>query len=231
MDRGMKQEPGPRTSISLPVPTRDSDLFKNKSTDDLLLFLSRNRFEEFTIRDLADRTDHPKTTVNRAVDVLEGNDLVVTDPGGSRRAVRINRERLSVPDDPVMRIPQTEFHAPVRAVVQQIRAGVDDLLAVVLYGSVARGEADRRSDVDLWVLVRTNRPERQRAVNEIERDLEETEWRGDRYAYHIDVEDVRSVPTYTNDVQEIITSGIPLYETEDFETVKNLLFNEVSDDE
>ena len=231
MAREMKQASEPGIEISLQIPARDADLFKNKSTNDLLLFLSRYRFEEFTIRELATHTEHPKTTVNRAIDILERNDLVVSEPSGSRRSVRINRERLSVPDDPTMQIPQTEFHAPVRAAVQQIEATVDDLLAIVLYGSVARGQADRRSDIDLWVLVQENRSEYQREINEIELDLEEMDWRGDRYSYHIDVEEVHSIPTYTNDIRDIIMSGIPLYKTEEFRTIKNLLFNEVNEGE
>lgn len=228
----MNHDSEPGVTISLPIPAVDAGLFKNKSTDDVLLFLSRHRFDEFTVTELADSIDQTKSTVNRAVDDLEANGLVLSDHHGPRRFVRINRERLSVPDDPVMRIPQPEFHEPVRAAVEELRRRVDDLLAVVLYGSVARGRADRLSDVDLWVLVRNDRAEHKRTANEIERDLEQRTFRdGNRYAFHVDVEAVKSLPTYTADVREIVASGIPIHGTEDFETVRNLLFEEVDGDE
>jgi len=91
---------------------------------------------------------------------------------------------------------------------------------------VARGEADRRSDIDLWVLTRSGRAESQREANAIARDLEDTEFDGDRYAYDIDVEAVQAIPAYTEDIREIVVSGIPVYKTNDFETVENLLLEE-----
>ena len=40
-------------SISLDIPAREPDIFRNKATNDVLLLLSRNRFGKFTIGDLA----------------------------------------------------------------------------------------------------------------------------------------------------------------------------------
>jgi len=97
-------------------------------------------------------------------------------------------------------------------------------------GSVARGEADRRSDIDLWVLTRSGRAESQREANAIARDLEDTEFDGDRYAYDIDVEAVQAIPAYTEDIREIVVSGIPVYKTNDFETVENLLWRKATDE-
>jgi predicted nucleotidyltransferase len=104
-------------------------------------------------------------------------------------------------------------------------------VGIILYGSVARGEADRRSDIDLWVLTRSERAESQREANAIARDLEDREFDGDRYAYDIDVEAVQAIPAYTEDIREIVVSGIPVYKTSDFETVENLLLEEGAADE
>jgi CRISPR/Cas system-associated exonuclease Cas4 (RecB family) len=79
--------------------------------------------------------------------------------------------------------------------------------------------------------VSEDRPEKQRAVNEVRKKLENQEFDGERYGYDIDVESVSSVPKYTEEIREILSSGIPLYKTENFETVKKLLMNEVKDDE
>ncbi|MDZ7687566.1 MAG: nucleotidyltransferase domain-containing protein [Halobacteriales archaeon] len=218
-------------TVSLQIPAQDSNLYKHKATDDVLLFLSRNRFEEYTVSELASYTGHTAPSVGRSVEVLSENGLVIDRPDGNRRLVRINRERLSVPEDAYLGIPQTEFQEPVKVAVEGIRSRLDDVQAVVLYGSVARGEADRASDIDLWVLVSEDRPENQRTANEVRESLENRKFDGDRYGYDIDVESVSSVPKYTEEVREILLSGIPVYETENFETVKKLLMNEVEEDE
>ena len=211
------------TSISLPIPIRDPDLFKHKATSDLLSFLSTHRFNEFSLRDLADRTDHSPQSARRAVDVLVANGLVDESRDGTRRLVRIDRRRLTVPEDPILRVPQPEYHQPVETAVTELRDSVDDVVGIVLYGSVARGEADRRSDIDLWVLTRSDRAEGQRAANAVARDLEDRRFDGDRYEYDVDVEAVEAVPTYAEDVRDIVLSGIPVYATSDFDLVENLL--------
>ncbi|WP_135665837.1 nucleotidyltransferase domain-containing protein [Halorhabdus rudnickae] len=165
------------------------------------------------------------------MNVLSANDLVVESSEGNQRLVQINRQRLSIPDDPILHIPQSEYHQPVKTAVTELRENINDVVGIILYGSVARGEADRRSDIDLWVLTRSGRAESQREANAIARDLEDREFDGDRYAYDIDVEAVQAIPAYTEDIREIVVSGIPVYKTSDFETVENLLLEEGTADE
>ena len=219
------------TSISLSIPPSDPSLFKHKATSDILLFLTNHRLSDFSLRELAAQVGHSPQSVRRAVDVLSANDLVVESPESNQRLVQINRQRLSIPDDPILRIPQAEYHQPVKAAVTKLRENISDVVGIILYGSVARGEADRRSDIDLWVLTRSGRAESQREANAVARDLEEKKFDGNRYAYDIDVEAVQAIPAYTEDIREIIVSGIPVYQTNDFQTVENLLLEEGGDDE
>jgi predicted nucleotidyltransferase/biotin operon repressor len=221
----------PGSSISLPIPILGPDLFKHKATSDVLLFLSNHRFDDFSLREIASQIGHSHQSVRRAVNVLSSNGLVIESPESNKRLVQINRKRLSIPDDPILRIPQTEYHQPVKTAVNELRERVSDVIGIILFGSVARGEADRRSDIDLWVLTRSGRAESQREANAIARDLEESSFDGDRYAFDIDVEAVQAVPTYTEDIREIVVSGIPIYKTSDFETVENLLLEEGGDNE
>jgi len=216
----------PGTSISVSLPPSDPDLFKHKATSDILLFLSNHRFSEFSLRELAGQIGHSHQSVRRAVDVLSSNDLVVDSPEGNKRLIRINSDQLSIPDEPILRIPQSEYHNPVNTAVRKLQENLSDVVAIILYGSVARGEADRRSDIDLWVLTRDSRAENQREANTIGRDLEEMSFDGDRYDYDIDVETVQAIPTYTEDIRDIVVSGIPVYKTSDFDTVENLLLEE-----
>ena len=216
----------PGTSISVSLPPSDPDLFKHKATSDILLFLTNHRFSEFSLRELAGQIGHSHQSVRRAVDVLSSNDLVVDSPEGNKRLIQINSDQLSIPDEPILRIPQSEYHNPVNTAVRKLQENLSDVVAIILYGSVARGEADRRSDIDLWVLTRDNRAENQREANTIGRDLEEMSFDGDRYDYDIDVETVQAIPTYTEDIRDIVVSGIPVYKTSDFETVEKLLLEE-----
>ena len=112
-----------------------------------------------------------------------------------------------------------------------VSVSLDGVIGIVLYGSVARGEADRRSDIDLWVLTTKDRGPNQREANAVGRDLEDAEFDGNRYAYDIDVETVHAIPTYTEDVRGIVVSGIPIYSTNKFETVENFLLEEGDSDD
>ncbi|WP_179235184.1 nucleotidyltransferase domain-containing protein [Halorubrum ezzemoulense] len=218
-------------SISVPIPAADADLFKSKATNDILLFLTNHRFKQFSQREVADQIGHSQQTVRRAINTLVENELVVESPENNQRLVQINRERLAIPDDPLLRIPQPEFQKPVKVAVDELTGRLDGVIGIVLYGSVARGEADRRSDIDLWVLTTNDRAPNQREANAVGRDLEDAEFDGNRYAYDIDVEAVQAIPTYTEDVREIVVSGIPIYSTTKFETVEKLLLEEGDRDE
>ncbi len=162
--------------------------------------------------------------------MLAENDLVEYKPEGNRKPVQINRTRLAVPDDPLLRVPQEEYHEPVKAAVDRLQSDLDEVLGIVLYGSVARGEADRRSDIDLWVAVDESRAAAQRAVNRIADELEERRFGGERYAFHIAVESVDSIPAFTDDIREIVVSGITVYETEAFQTLQNILTHQQTDE-
>jgi len=164
------------------------------------------------------------------VNVLSANDLVVESPESNRRPVQINRQRLSIPDDPILGSP-TRVSPTRQSRGFELRENINDVVGIILYGSVARGEADRRSDIDLWVLTRSGRTASQREANAIARDLEDTAFDGDRYAYDIDVEAVQAIPAYTEDIREIVVSGIPILKTSDFEIVENLLLEEGTADE
>jgi predicted nucleotidyltransferase len=105
------------------------------------------------------------------VDVLESNDLIETFHKGNARRVHINRSLLHKPADPIRSIPQTEFQTPVRVAQPYIEDELENVLGIVLFGSVARGDADRRSDIDLWVLVGGDQMQQRYAANELSKHL------------------------------------------------------------
>lgn len=174
---------------------------------------------------MTNAVDYSQLTITKTVDIVAANDLVIDRRDGNARLVRINPERLSRPDDPILRIPQGEFHTPVRTAVEMLVEQLYNILGVVLYGSVARGDADRRSDIDLWVLVEDDGMATQRTANRIRQDLEDEEFDTGRYAYEIDVESFPAVPNYTEELHDVLSGGLVVYDSARFETVRKMVFH------
>ncbi|MEF8851662.1 MAG: nucleotidyltransferase domain-containing protein [Haloarculaceae archaeon] len=196
-----------------------------------------NPYEQFTIRELGRLTDNAAQSVKRAIDVLEPNGLVVVETEGNRRLVGINRTRVTKPDDPVLRIPQPEFHLPVRAALDRIRDEFGSVKGVLVFGSVARGRADRQSDIDLWVLA-DDRANQHRA-NEIAKELgrerfggpgtasrrrrydRATAETGNRYEFQILVETPESALAHGDRLKEVFADAITLVDSDPLRDIKH----------
>ena len=213
-----------QATVELPIPTPDPNLFRHTATDDLLQLLLDNPYEQFTIRELSRLTDNAAQSVKRAVDVLEANGLVVVEAEGNRRLVGINRTRVTKPDDPVLRIPQPEFQRPVRAALDRIRDELAEVHGVLVFGSVARGQADRQSDIDLWVLA-GDRADQHRA-NELAKALGQKQFDGDRYEFQILVETLESARSHGDRLEDAFADAITL---EDSDTLHELKHEVMSD--
>lgn len=213
------------STVLLDIPAQNPDLFRSQAVHDLLAFLSRHHSDAFSITELAEAVGYSQPTISKAVDVLAENDLVVEQRDGTTRLVHIKTGRLSRPDDPFLDIPQAEFYEPVRIAVDNLLDELDNVLGIVLYGSVARGEADRRSDIDVWVLVEDDRMAKQRTANRVRQDLENREFDTGRYAYEIDVEALPAIPNYAEEIRDTLSDGLVLYETEKFDTVQEMIFH------
>ena len=211
--------------VTVDVPLRDGRLFAGETMSETLFFLIRHRDESFSMAHIAEAVGYTRPPVTKAIDILSNNDLVVEERDGTRRMVHINRDRLALPGDPYLEIPQSEFHAPVKAATERLLDELDGVLAIVLYGSVARGEADRRSDIDLWGLVREERMENQRRANRVRQSLEDETFGGDRYAFEIDIEGLQAVPNYADELGEVLQDGIAVYRTDEFETVRRMVLH------
>lgn len=201
-----------QATVELPIPAPDPELFRHTATDDLLRLLLDNPHEQFTIRELGRLTDNAAQSVKRAVDVLEANSMVVVDSRGNRRLVGINRARVSKPDDPVLRIPQPEFHQPVRAALDRIRNEIGEVEGILIFGSVAQGRADRQSDIDLWVLT-ADRADQHRA-NELAKELGQERFDGERYEFQILVETPASARSHGDRLEDIFADAITLVDSD-----------------
>lgn len=211
-------------TLGLPVPVPSQNLFSHKCSGAVLAILVDNPYTSFGIRDLGRATDNPHRSISAAVDDLAAVGLVEIEHAGRKKLVRINRNRLSKPDDPIIQIPQAEFHAPVRELVTRLTITIDDVQGIVLFGSTARGDADRRSDIDCFVLVTETQATAQQTADEIVAALNEVSFDGDRYSFHVLVESVETARRYGDRLREIFATGLTLHDSETLTELKTEVF-------
>lgn len=201
--KGENQKPRDTASLGLPLPVRDGDLFKHSATADILHLLSQYPLSEYTQRELARRTGHNVNSIRSAVDVLESNDLVTVTQQGNAQPVSINRTRLDCPDNPVLSIPQKEFHLPVQIAVEIIHRELTEVKGILLFGSVAKGTADRQSDIDLWVLVAEDRLQEQQHANQLSKRLSETVFPSESLLASPDPTEIANLPAETDPIDSL----------------------------
>ena len=205
--------------VRLPVPLGDPDAFRYGATADILHILVDNPERGFTNRELHRVTGKGMSSVNAAVDTLETLGVITVDQSGRANAVRMDAEMLVKADDPVTTIPQSEYHAPVRAILTSLEKRIGDDVGVVLFGSVARGTADRTSDIDLVVVVDEERMHAQREAHTVEQEIDDEQFDGDRYEAHIIVEPKGSAENHDR-ISEILIEGLTLRDSQALDAVK-----------
>jgi predicted nucleotidyltransferase len=210
--------------VLVPIPLPSDRVFRNQAMDDVLGLLYRNPHDEFGVRELRDVTGHGAQTVDTALDLFSRLDLVETRRDGNRKLISINRDRIQKPDDPILAIPQESFRTPVSAFLDELHEHQDDLVGVLVFGSVARGEADRASDVDLFVLVADELMAARRTIQDVRRDVSGRTFDGDRYEFQVMTESVESAEQYGEKLRTIFSEGITLYRTDRLDTVRRGIF-------
>jgi len=187
---------------------------------------------EFTIPELVNATGVTRSTVWRAVDLLNSIGAIQIRETPQRNYIAIDPDRLQK-DDPILSIPQSEFHAPTRAFIDRVRAtvsdadGIDDLLGIVIFGSVARGEADRQSDIDCFLVIGGDRTTARRQITDIVADLQSERFDGNRFVFEPYVESTESADRAGSKLREIFAEGITVYGSDRLDSLrKEVLTNE-----
>jgi len=217
-----------RTTVCIDVDT-GTDTFRISAADEILDLLVDAHETEFTIPELVDTTGAARSTVWRAVDLLDSLGVVRVRETPQRNYVSIDPERLQK-NDPVLTIEQPEFHDPIRAFVECVRDkigesdDVQDLVGVVVFGSVARGEADRQSDIDLFVVVDGDRTTARRLVTDVVSALSEERFDGDRFAFEPYVESVGSATRAGSKLREVFNEGITVVGSERLQSIRKEVF-------
>lgn len=207
------------TTIALEYPFPQDRVFRYQAMQDVLARLIEEPYEEFTIGQLAEMIDGNQATVSKAVKLLKELGTVQTRQEGRKQYVRIHRDRLTK-SDPVLSIPQSEFHRPVRAFVDTVQEEIDHLVGILLFGSVARGTADRASDIDLLVFVEDDRTQARRTVQSIVSSLQETKFEGNRYTFEALVESIESAKRIGDRLQQQFDEGLILVGTDQLSDIR-----------
>ncbi|UPV76022.1 nucleotidyltransferase domain-containing protein [Halorussus limi] len=218
-----------RVEIQLPLP--DDRIFRYEAMDDILEITARNPTEEFSNSELQELSGFGGPSVSKSLSLLEALGLVVRRDSGRKTLYRIEETRLREADDPFLEIPQAEFRRPLRAFVDRVTDEVPSVAGIVCFGSVARGEADRVSDIDVFVLVENDDElvTARRTVSDVKRDLEAEPIDGQRYEFEVFVESGESARNRGEDLRPVLKEGIALHETETFDRAKRDVFG--GDDE
>ena len=225
---------GQETTICIDAyPEADSPVFRIEAADDILRLLADAHEAEFTIPELVDATGASRSTVWRAIDLLDSIGAIRVRETPQRNYVAINPDRLNK-DDPVLAIDQSAFHDPIRAFVKRVRTAVADadaddvgpVAGIVVFGSVARGEADRRSDIDLFVVVEGDRTTARRVVTDVVADLQSQRFDGERFAFEPYVESVESARRAGSKLDEIFEEGVTVYGTETLQSLRKAVITD-----
>lgn len=210
--------------VRLPLP--DEQIFRYGAMDDALEILARHPSAEFSNRDLQRLTGYGGPSVSKALSLFEAMGLIIRRDAGNRTLYRIDERRLHSSDNTLLEIPQVEFREPLRRFVERIDEELPSVAGIVCFGSVARGEADRASDVDVFVLVDEDEGlvADRRTVADVVGDLETERIDGQRYEFEVFVESPVSARRRGEDLRPILQEGIVLVEREPFRRVNRELF-------
>lgn len=214
------------TGVLVPIPLGEERVFRNQATDDVLELLYRNPHDEFGVRQLRGLTGHGAQTVDTALDVLGRLDLTRTRRDGNRKLTSINRDRIRKPDDPIAEIPQEGFRDPVKTFVDKLEEEQgDNLIGILLFGSVARGTADRTSDIDIQVIVADDLLQSRRELQDVRQWMEKSKFGGERYEFQVLVESVETAEQYGEKLQEIVSEAITLHSTDRLAELRRVILD------
>jgi len=101
----------------------------------------------------------------------------------------------------------------------------DNLVGILVFGSVARGEADRASDIDVQTIVKDDIVAARRELQDVRQQIENQTFDGNRYEIQLLVESVESSKNYGEKLQEIFSQGIPIFATDELQAVQEAVFH------
>lgn len=211
-------------SISIDLPLPEQRVFSSETVPEILELLVNNPYQEFSKSQLQELTGRGWSSIQSGVDVLESLDLIDLRVDGKKNLIGLNTEKVDKPSDPIFSIPQDSFIEPVRRFKEKVLSELDYVSGILVFGSVARGEADRASDIDILVVVEDELTSARRKVTDIVSELEEEGIEGDRYEFEALVESVETTEKRGERIRNIFSEGLVLHRTKKLEKLKEDVF-------
>ena len=135
----------------------------------ILRTLCRHRRKEFTIRELADFLNVSHTGVRKALSDLYKMNAVRIRVIGKSHAVTVNTESYAAGlVDKMFKIEGETLRELVKLVAKKL--GDPSITSALIFGSVARGEEEPLSDIDLFILTE-DKEKAKGAVSELQREV------------------------------------------------------------
>jgi len=202
------------TKVMFDFPFPEKRVFRYQAMQDILHHLVTNPLQEFTQQELASITGADISSISRSINLLE--ELGVITVSEDRPAkITVDTDHIQQ-SDPLFTIPQPEFRKPVEAFLTELddrieeTAEITDLIGVLLFGSVARGTADRRSDIDLIIIVDGDLTHGRRVCTAVARELEDKSFADNRYEFEVLVETPATAVSHSEELTEIFDTGLVL---------------------
>jgi predicted nucleotidyltransferase len=135
----------------------------------ILRTLCRHRGKEFTIRELADFLNVSHTGVRKVLSDLYKMNAVRIRVIGKSHAVTVNTESYAAGlVDKVFKMEGETLRELVKLVAKKL--GDPSITSALIFGSVARGEEEPLSDIDLFILTE-DKEKAESAVSELQREV------------------------------------------------------------
>lgn len=221
-----------QAKVLLDFPFPEERVFRYQAMQDILHHLVNNPLQEFTQTELATTTGADVSSISRSLDLLEQLGVVSVKEGRPTK-IQIEQNHLHRPD-PIFSIPQREFRKPVRTYLDELKSqvaaseDVNELVGIVLFGSVARGTADRQSDIDLLAVIDGDLTYGRRLCTQVAREVETETFDGQRYEFEVLVETPDSAVSHGSELAEIFDEGLILEHTERLGNIREKVYAEVS---
>lgn len=122
----------------------------------LIRHLMENQEEKQTLKDLEEATGITYKTVKNAVDALENYGFIETERKGNYRMVSVNQDSPYVAAlGQLLELETRPFKEVAENFAETIHERYkDEITAIILFGSVARGIPSSESDIDIAIIVR-----------------------------------------------------------------------------
>ena len=218
--------------VLLDFPFPEERVFRYQAMQDMLHHLVNNPLQEFTQTELATMTGADVSSISRSVGLLEQLGVVSVAEGKPTK-IKIDQNHLQR-SDPLFSIPQAEFRKPVQRYLDELHAKladsaeVNNLVGIVLFGSVARGEADRQSDIDVLVFVDGDLTYGRRLCTQVAREIEAEAFDGQRYEFEVLVETPDSAVSHGSELAKIFDEGLILEHTEQLSKIREAVYADTS---